>query len=66
MGNTIKIHTKLFSSIFIFFITTLAGCTPKTAVTDLFIDEAYDGKHYGNVLVIGLADKMTFRNLFEG
>ena len=61
-----KVHTKLFCSIFILFIATLAGCTPKPAVTDLFIDEAYDGKQYGNVLVIGLAEKMTFKNLFEG
>jgi hypothetical protein len=66
MGNTMKVHTKLFCSILILFVVTLAGCTKKSAATDLFIDEAYDGKQYGNVLVIGLAEKMTFRNLFEG
>lgn len=30
------------------------------------MDEAHDGKQYGKILVIGVAEKMTFRNLFEG
>ena len=61
-----KVHQKLFCSILILFVVILAGCTKKPAVTDLWLDEAYDGKQYGNVLVIGVAEKMTFRNLFEG
>jgi hypothetical protein len=30
------------------------------------MDEAYDGKQYGKILVIGAAEKITFRTLFEG
>ena len=61
-----KVHPKLFCSILILFVVILAGCTKKPAVTYLWLDEAFDGKQYGNVLVIGLAEKMTFRNLFKG
>lgn len=60
-----KVHPNLFCSILILFVVILAGCTKKTAVTDLWLDEAFDEKQYGNVLVVGLAEKMTFRNLFE-
>ena len=61
-----KVYVKLFYSILILFLITLAGCTKNPHVTDLWMDEAYDGKQYGKILVIGVAEKMTFRNLFEG
>lgn len=61
-----KIHTKLFASALMLFLITLAGCSKKPIVTDFWIDEAYDGQQYGTILVIGAAEKITFRNLFEG
>jgi hypothetical protein len=30
------------------------------------MDEAYDGKQYGEILVVEAAEKITFRNLFKG
>ena len=61
-----KTHVKLFCSAFILFLLILAGCTKNPTVTDLWLDEAYDGKQYGKILVIGAAEKITFRTLFEG
>jgi hypothetical protein len=61
-----KIFAKLFCSVLLLFLMALAGCSKKPTVTDLWIDEAYDGYQYGKILVIGAAEKITFRNLFEG
>lgn len=61
-----KAYTKLFSSILTLSLIILAGCAKNPTVTDLWVDEAYDGKQYGKILVIGAAEKITFRNLFEG
>ena len=61
-----KACVKLFYSIFIFFLLTLAGCTKNPAVTNLWMDEAYDWEKYEKILIIGAAEKITFRNLFEG
>ena len=55
-----KACVKLFYSILIFFLLTLAGCTKNPAVTDLWMDEAYDGKQYGKILVIGAAEKLIW------
>jgi hypothetical protein len=61
-----KVSVKIFSSILILSLITLAGCTKSPTVSDLSMDEAYVGEKYGNILVIGAAEKITFRNLFEG
>lgn len=61
-----KTYVKTISSLLILLAIVLAGCAKKPVVTDLWIDETYDGRQYGKVLVIGLAEKITFRNLFEG
>jgi len=61
-----KIHIKLFCSALILFLIILTGCNKNPTVTDISLDEAYDGKQYGKILVIGAAEKITFRNLFEG
>ena len=61
-----KVYAKIFYSILILFLITLAGCTKNPTVTDIAMDEAYTGERYGKILVIGAAEKITFRNLFEG
>ena len=61
-----KAYAKLFYSILILSLIILAGCAKNPTITDLWMDEAYDGKQYGKILVIGAAEKITFRNLFEG
>jgi len=65
-GNMMKTYTKLFCSALLLFLITLAGCSKKPTVADRWMDEAYDGRQYGKILVIGAAEKITFRNLFEG
>jgi hypothetical protein len=61
-----KTHVKLFCGALLLFLIILTGCTQKPTVTDLWIDEAYDGKQYGKILVIGAAERITYRTLFEG
>ena len=61
-----KIYAKLFCSLLMLFLLGLAGCASKPAVTDFWIDETLDGRKFERILVIGAAEKITFRNLFEG
>ena len=61
-----KTHVKLFCGALLLFLIILTGCTKKPTVTDMWMDEAYDGKQYGKILVIGVAKKITSRTLFEG
>ena len=60
-----KTYAKLFNSILILFLITLAGCTKSPTVTDIWMDEAFDGKKYEKILVIGAAEKITARSLLE-
>jgi len=59
-------NTKVFYCALILSLIILAGCSKKQAVTDIWLDETYYGRQYETVLVIGIAEKITFRNLFEG
>ncbi len=61
-----KTHVKLFCGALLLFLIIFTGCTQKPTVTDMWMDEAYDGKQYGKILVIGVAEKITYRTLFEG
>ena len=44
----------------------LAGCAKSPTLVDSWMDEAYTGKKYKKILVIGKADTITGRRLFEG
>jgi len=55
-----KAYAKLFSSILTLSLIILAGCAKNPTVTDLWMDEAYDGKQYGKILVIGAAEKLIW------
>lgn len=61
-----KTYAKLLGSILVLFAVALNGCVKKPTVKEISLDENYDGKQYGRILVIGAAEKITFRNLFEG
>lgn len=61
-----KTYAKLLGSILVLFAVALNGCAKKPTVTEISLDENYDGRQYGRILVIGAAEKITFRNLFEG
>ena len=39
-----KAYAKLFYSILILSLIILAGCAKNPTITDLWMDEAYDGK----------------------
>ena len=61
-----KLYAKLFNSALILFLITLSGCSKKPTITELWMDDTLEGMQYGKILVIGAAEKITFRNLFEG
>ena len=61
-----KTYAKVFCSALILSLIILAGCSQKPVVNDIWIDEPYYDRQYGSVLVIGVAEKITFRNIFEG
>ena len=61
-----KLYAKILYTLLILFLLTLSGCSSKPIITDSWIDENYDGRQFGKILVIGAAEKITFRNLYEG
>lgn len=61
-----KIYLKIICSLLTLIAVALSGCAKKPTVTEISIDEGYDGRQYSRILVIGAAEKITFRNLFEG
>jgi hypothetical protein len=60
--NTI---TKLFYALVILLLFGLLSCTAPV-ISDSWMDESYLNSKFNNMLVIGAAEKITFRNLFEG
>ena len=60
-----RAYAEIFYCILILLLL-VTGCTKSPTVTDFRIDEEYEGKQYGKILVIGVAEKITFRTLFEG
>ena len=56
---------QLICCTLLLFLLPLGGCAEKPVVSDFWLDEAFDGQRYGNILVIGAAEKITFRNIFE-
>lgn len=58
--------TRSFCSVVLILLLTLAGCGGRQIVTESRTDETFDGIPFERILVIGVADKITFRNLFEG
>ncbi len=61
-----KTYAKILLSTITLFLMILAGCAKSPVVIDRWMDEAYTGKKYKKILVIGKADKVTGRSLFEG
>ena len=64
--KTMNTNTKVLYCALILLLMILAGCSTKPVVNDIWLDEIYYGRQYETVLVIGIAEKITFRNLFEG
>jgi hypothetical protein len=64
--NKMRAYAKIFFSILALFFIALAGCAKSPVVIDRWMDEAYTGKKFGKILVIGKADTITGRSLFEG
>jgi hypothetical protein len=53
------------SCILVILLLLLGGCGKKAAVNDTWIDEAYYDRVFENVFVVGAAEKLTVRNMFE-
>ncbi len=47
-------------------LLVLAGCGKKAAVNETWIDEPYYDRLFENVFVVGAAEILTVRNMFEG
>ncbi len=54
------------SCILVILLLLLGGCGKKAAVNDTWIDEAYYDRVFENVFVVGAAEILTVRNMFEG
>ena len=61
-----KAEKKKFSCILALLLIALAGCAKSPTVYEHWMDETYKGKQYEKILIIGVADKVTGRSLFEG
>lgn len=46
-------------------LMVMAACASSPSVTKTFHDPAYEGRRFGNVLVIGIADDYDARAMFE-
>lgn len=53
------------SCVLVILLLLLGGCGKKAAVNDTWIDEAYYDRVFENVFVVGAAEKLTVRNMFE-
>jgi hypothetical protein len=60
-----KKHAKRFYGFMILLLFILAGCASKPSITEFWMDETFEVQPYGKILIIGAAEKITFRNLFE-
>lgn len=59
-------YLKLCCLFTVLWLPIFAGCAKTPTITDISSNESYEGLHYENILVIGAATKITFRNLLEG
>ena len=59
-------YLKPYLGIFFLVLISLNGCSPALKTTEVWMDETYTGSQITKVLVVGVAEKITFRTLFEG
>jgi hypothetical protein len=59
------IPLKIFCCL-ILFLFLLAGCGVIKSAHNIWFNETYLGRQFENVLVIGVAQKLTYRNFLEG
>lgn len=61
-----KFRTKLYCILLILFLAMSASCTMKTNITDSWMDETFQGGPFKKVLVLGVSEKISYRNIYEG
>lgn len=61
-----NISLRLHLGIIFLSLVMLNACSSVPKTTEIWMDEAYVGSRVNKVLVIGVAEKITFQTLFEG
>lgn len=61
-----KIITLKNFFLLISFLFLLAGCGAIKSAPNTWVDDAYLGRQFESVLVIGVAQKLTYQNFLEG
>ena len=59
MNNFVKLFLGVLLVIFIY------SCSPSTEMTDMYVDEAFTGKGFNKILVLGLAKDEWKRKVYE-
>lgn len=58
---------KNICSVLLFLLPMMfSGCAENQAAVEPWINESYEGLQYRKILVVGAAEKITFKNLLEG
>ena len=57
---------KLNLGVLFLSLVMLSACSSVPKTTEIWMDEAYVGSRVNKVLVIGVAEKITFQTIFEG
>jgi len=59
-------YLKPYLGIIFVVLISLNGCSSVPKTTEIWMDETYTGSQITKVLVVGVAEKITFRALYEG
>jgi hypothetical protein len=59
-------YLRPYLGIIFLVLISLNGCSSALKTTEVWMDETYTGSQITKVLVVGVAEKITFRTLFEG
>lgn len=61
-----NISLRLHLGIIFLSLVMLNACSSVPKTTEIWMDEAYVGSRVNKILVVGVAEKITFQTLFEG
>ena len=59
-------YLKPYLGIIFLVLISLNGCSSVPKTTEVWMDETYTSSQITKVLIVGVAEKITFRTLFEG
>ena len=60
-----KLPTRLLYCLVLLFSFLIISCSTKSTTTETWVDLAFEEEPFSKMLVIGVSEKITSRNLFE-